>query len=301
MAAGLGEAAAFATALGWAVSAYVHGVVGRMAGPVGVTMLRQPFQLAALGIVCLLLGEETFLSLKGLGLLTVSGITGFICCDLLLYGAMGIIGPQAAIQLASLSSGVTALLGMFFLGERLPLQAVAGIIITLVGVAIVLTERTGSTLLPGQEVPTGRRLVLGTAAGLGAAVFLSVSFIFLKQAMIDGPTPLWAAFVRLLVATLLLWGGGLFRGFSGSAVRSFRQNPGMFRLLLGATAFSAGGIWASSLALHHAPAGVAATIIGLQPVILAFVGTIGNRRRPSARAVAGSLVAFMGTALVCLR
>ena len=163
-------AAAFATALGWAVSAYVPGVVGRMAGPVGVTMLRQPFQLAALGIVCLLLGEETFLSLKGLGLLTVSGITGFICCDLLLYGAMGIIGPQAAIQLASLSSGVTALLGMFFLGERLPLQAVAGIIITLVGVAIVLTERTGSTLLPGQEVPTGRRLVLGTAAGLGAAV-----------------------------------------------------------------------------------------------------------------------------------
>ncbi len=301
MTAGLGEAAAFATAFGWAVSAYVHGVVGRMVGAVGVTMLRLPFQLTALGAVCLLLGEETAVGLPALGLLALSGLTGFICCDILLYAAMNIIGPQGAILLVSLSAGFTALLGALFLGELLPLQAVAGIIITIVGVAAVLTERTGSTLLPGQEPPTGRRLVLGIAAGLSAAIFLSFSFIFLKQAMRQGPTPLWAAFLRLLIATVLLWVGGLFRGMSLTAVRNLRQNPRVVKLLLGATAFSSGGIWASSLAMHHAPAGGAATIIGLQPVVLTFVGAIGNRRRPSARAVTGSLVAFVGTALVCLR
>ncbi len=301
MTAGLGEAAAFATAVGWAVSGYVHGMVGRMVGSVGVTMLRMPFQLSFLGLVCLLLGEETALGLHELGLLALSGLTGFIFCDLLLYGAMNIIGPQAAILLVSLSSGITALLGAVFLGEILPAQAVAGIAVTILGVVAVLSERTGSTLLPGQEPPTGRRLIQGVAAGFGAAVFMSISFIFLKQAMIDGPTPLWSAFIRLLCAALMLWGVGLFRGMSRGSLRSFRQNPKVFRLLLGATAFSAGGIWTAGLAMHWAPAGVAATIIGLQPVVLTFVGAVGNRRRPSGRVVGGSLVAFLGTALVCLR
>lgn len=301
MTAGLGEAAAFATAFGWAVSGYIHAVVGRMVGSVGVTMLRLPFQLAALGAACLLLGVEPDLNPRDLGLLALSGITGFICCDLLLYWCMGTLGPQAAVLLLSLSSGFTALFGWGVLGERLPAQAVGGIIVTILGVAVVLSERTGSTLLPGQEPPTGRKLLLGVAAGLGAAVFISASFLFLKAAMHNGPSPLWAAFLRLLVATLLLWGGGMFRGFSRAAVRRLRENPKVLRLLIGVTLFSSGGIWGSSLAMHYAPAGVAATIIGLQPVILTFVGAVGNRRRPSFRVVAGSCVAFFGSALVCLR
>lgn len=301
MAAGLGELAAFGTAFGWAVSSYVHGLVGRKVGASGVTLLRLPFQLTALGLLGLLLGAETTMMPRAFVLLLFSGLAGITFCDSLLYMGINILGPQLGVLLLSLSAAFTALFGWLFIGERLSLQVVAGIALAMLGVAIVITERTGSTLLPGQEKPCGKTLTLGVAVCVGAALFQAVSFLLLKEAMRGGVDPLWAAFVRLFLAAIVLWGLGLFRGWSFAAVRGVRANPTVFWMLLGSTSFSATGLWLSSVAMHLAPAGVAATIIGLQPVLITFVGAVWRRCWPSSRVVLGTIVAFSGMALVCLR
>ncbi|MDL2316757.1 DMT family transporter [Desulfovibrio sp. OttesenSCG-928-A18] len=301
MTAGWGEAAAFCTAFSWSISSYVHGALGRVISATGVTLLRLPYQLALLGALCILLDIGTSVSSRGFFLLFLSGFTGISLSDFMLYRAILTLGPQTSILLISTSAGFTALFGWVFLGEVLPTQAVLGMLVVFSGVVCVLTERTGSTLLPGQEVPKGKKLAAGVLLVLVAAVFQAASFIALKMAMQSGVSPLWAAFMRLLLAAVVLWGVGLLRGWSFAAVRNLREHPSVFWILMGACSFSAGGMWCSSIAMDLAPAGVAATIIGLQPVFITIVGGVWQRRMPSLRVVAGTLIAFSGTALLCLR
>lgn len=301
MAAGLGEFAALGTAFGWAISSYVHGMVGRRVGAVGVTLLRQPFQLVVLGLICVLLGVDTALSPRAFILLLMSGVLGIAVCDFLLYSGINILGPQVGVLLLSLSAAFTALLGWLFLGEVLSAQVMIGIALTLLGISIVVTEKSGSTLLPGQEQACGKTLLTGVALCIGAAVFQAVSFIVLKEALREDISTIWAAFVRLLLAALALWGAGLFRGWSMAAVQSVRTQHVVFWMLLGSVFFSAGGLWLSSVAMYYAPAGVAVTLISLQPVLITFVGAVWKRSWPSLRVILGALVAFAGTALVCLR
>lgn len=299
--AGWGELAAFGTAFGWALSSYAHGMVGRMVGAAGVTLLRTPFQMALLGLMCLLSGVDVSLTWRECLLLLLSGFMGITCSDFMLYKGMTVIGPQMSVLLISTSSAFTALLGWFFLGETLPVQAVAGICLTLTGIAVVVGDHGGSTLYPGQEEPPPSRLAAGAALVGGAAVLQAVSFIAWKAAMQDGASPLWATFVRLATAAAILWGVGFFKGWSARALHDIRTRPRVLWLLLGASTFSAGGMWAAGLAMVLAPAGVAATIIGLQPVLIVGVGAVVRRQMPSARVLTGTCVAFAGTALVCLR
>jgi drug/metabolite transporter (DMT)-like permease len=60
-------------------------------------------------------------------------------------------------------------------------------------------------------------------------------------------------------------------------------------------------MWASCVAMQFTPAGIAATIMGLQPIWVIITSSLWERRLPSFRIVLGSLIAFSGTALVCLR
>ncbi|MDR0339564.1 MAG: DMT family transporter [Desulfovibrio sp.] len=298
---GLGELAAFATALGWAVSSYAHGLVGRKVGAAGVTLLRLPFQMTVLGLACLALSVDTSLSGRALLFLFLSGAAGVSVSDFMLYKGMTLIGPQRGILLLSLSAAITASLGWLFLQESLTAQAILGIAVTLAGIATVVGDHGGGILYPGQEEPLGKTLALGVIMVIAAALFQSISFIFWKAATREAASPLWATFVRLLFAAAILWGMGLFKGWSARAVTDIRTRPDVFRILLGASLFSAGGMWAAGLAIDMAPAGVAATIIGLQPVLVTILTALLNRRPPSYRVLFGTVIAFTGTALICLR
>ena len=301
MNAGWGELAAFATALGWAVSSYVHGQVGRMVGAAGVTLLRLPFQLTILGFMSVVTGAASVLDSRTLLLIFASSLSGVAISDFMLYKGMTIIGPQISLLLLSLSSPFTALIGWLFLDEAISMQLAAGIGLCLFGIATVLGDRGGGNLYPGQEKPSSRAMAFGVALGILAAFFMAVNFIAWKSAMVDGVSPLWATFVRLAMAAGILWGAGIFKGWSKKALSDLRFTPGVFKMLLGATLFSSGGMWGAGIAMNMAPAGVAATIIGLQPVLVTILAAVLNKKSPSARALCGTVVAFAGTALICLR
>ena len=301
MTVGIGELAAFGTAIGWAVSSQVHGAVGRIVGVSGVTLLRSPFQLLMLGLMCLFVGVDPDLSPEVFWLLFASALTGISLGDFALYKVIVMVGPHLGILLQSLCASITALLGVVFLGEHLSAQSVAGIALATLGVAFVVTDGAGSTAPAGHEFPKGKELAFAVCLGVASAALLACSLIFLKVSMRGGVSPLWATYVRLLLGGLILWGVGMFRGWSAGAVRELRAHPRVFWILMGSSTFSAAGVWLSGVALNNAPAGVAATIMGLQPVIVIFVGAAWYRKPPSFRAVLGTLIAFSGTALVCLR
>lgn len=298
---GLGELAAFCTAVTWGISNQLHSAVARMAGSTTIALLRLPFMMVMIGLMCLFFNADTSISLEGFLLLALSGIMGLAVGDLMLYRAILIIGPTMAVLMLSLSAGVTAIMGWVFMGETLPMQAVLGIAIALSGVGIVITEHGGSVLLPGQEIPRGKTLVMGvTLAGL-AAVSLACGYVAQRMAMQTGVQPLWATFVRTSSGGVVLWTLGFALGWAVPAVRNLVRIRPIRWLLLIASINAATGMWLASVAFAVAPAGVVATLIGLQPIIVALVGAVWYRRKPSLRVLFGAVVAFTGTALVCLR
>lgn len=301
MAAGLGEAMAVSTSILWSLSNQIQSGVGRKIGSNGVILLRLPYQFVFLGGMCLMLGADTALPPRAFALLLLSGFAGISLCDFMLYRAIYIIGPAMSVLLLSMSSGFSALLGWIFLDEVLSFQVMAGIGITLAGLGWVVTERSGSTLLPGMVLACGRTLAKGIVLGLGSGLVLAVSFLFLKMGLQTGVDPLWGTFVRMVCGACVLWGLGLFKGWAAEAVRGIREWPSALWLLLISCSFGAGGMWMSSIAMTMAPVGVVTTLIGLQPVMVTIVGAIWYRRPPSLRIALGIVVAFFGTAMVCMR
>lgn len=293
--------AAIATALAWGVSSQVQSAVGGMIGSTSVTLLRQPYQIFFVTLLCFLMQANTAVDGESFVLLFFSGVTGLCLSDYLLYWAMTIVGPSVAVLLVSTSTVFSALLGWLFLGETMPFMAVLGIGIIMSGIICVLSENRGSTLMPGQEVPQGRRLALGVVMSLVAAILLGVSFVLMKMALRSGIDPVWATFIRLCSGAAVLWTVGLFKGWPKLVLQGVRRHPKICWMLLFSCACGASGMWLSSLAVKYTPVGIAATLISLQTVSVTLIGAAWYRRMPSARVMVGILVAFSGTALVCLR
>jgi drug/metabolite transporter (DMT)-like permease len=271
-----------------------------MVGAAGVTLLRIPYLCFFLGLMCLATGAETRLPLSGFMFLAVSGVLGLFLSDFLLYRAIGIIGPSTAVLLLSTSTIFSTVLGWLLLDEALPLFALAGVGAALAGIALVVTERSGSTLLPGQEAPRGRDLAGGLLLAAGSALAISGSFLALKAGLRTGIDPLWGAFVRLGTGALALWGTGAARGWVTSARQGLGRHPKVYWMLGCSCALASGGMWLSGLALLRAPVGVVSTLVNLQPIVVAVVGAAWYRRRLSWRILAGIVTAFGGTALICL-
>ena len=298
---GMGELAAFCTAVTWGISNQMHSAVARMTGSTTIALLRLPFMMLMIGLMCLFFNADTSINLEGFLLLALSGTMGLAVGDLLLYRSILIIGPTMAVLMLSLSAGVTAVLGWLFMGETLPMQAVFGIGIALLGVGVVVTEHGGSVLLPGQEIPRGKTLVFGVTLAALAAVSLACGYAAQRMAMHTGVQPLWATFVRAAAGGAVLWTAGFALGWAVPAVQDLVRIRPIRWLLLIASINAATGMWLVSVALAIAPAGVVATLIGLQPIVVALIGAVWYRRKPSLRVLSGALIAFAGTALVCLR
>ena len=297
----LGELAGIGTATSWSVSNQIHSAISRTTGATGLVTVRFPFFICTMGCMCLLAGADTTLGLEAFGYLALSGILGMGLCDWALYRGILITGPALGILVLSLSSVFTAIMGALFLGQSLNVQAVAGMLVILLGIGWVSTDGGDSILMPGQLVPHGKKLVEGFLWLILAAMGLATGFIFLKQALSLGTAPLWAAFIRIIPVALLFWGLGLANGEAKAAITHLRQNRKFLLLLPFANIFSSIGLWLSCEAVARIPTGVAATLIGLQPIGVTILGAIWYRKRPSLRAFSGIVIAFVGTALVCLR
>ena len=297
----LGELAGIGTAASWSVSNQIHSAISRTTGATGLLIVRFPFFICTIGLMCLLFGTDTTLSLKAFWYLGLSGILGMGLCDWALYRGILITGPPLGILILSLSAAFTAIMGALFLGQSLNAQAMTGMLVILLGIGWVSTDGGDSILMPGQQVPHGKKLAEGIFMLVIAALGLASGFIFMKLALNDGTSPLWAAFIRIFPVAFLFWGLGFISGQTKTAIAHLRQNRRFLLLLPIAGVFSSMGLWFSCEAVDRIPTGVAATLIGLQPIGVTILGAIWYKKRPSFRAFSGIVIAFVGTALVCLR
>ncbi len=296
--ASIGEIAAVFTSICFTGTAVLFTLSGRLVGSVVTNRTRVVFALVYLAVWNLFLfGQPLPLSAEPERWLwfSLSGVIGLALGDAFLFQAYVWIGPRLGMLLMSLSPIFGALQAWAFFGETLVPGQLLGMGLTLAGIGWVVLER-GNGTAPRPRAPL-RGVVFGILAAIGQATGLVLS----KQGLAGGFSPVSGNMIRMLAAVATLWLITALQGQAGSTLRTLRQNPAALRLLLlGSLVGPVVGVSASLLAVQHAEIGVASTLMALPPVFLLPVGYFVFKERFGWQAVAGTLLAISGVALLFL-
>jgi len=295
----IGELAALGTAFCWGFTSIFFTMAGRMVGSPVVNRVRLVLALVFVGLFHFATqGSALPLEAEGYrwGWLGLSGIIGYVIGDALLFQAFVLLGARLSMLMMALAPVFSVLMGWTLLHEKLSAQALVGITLAVGGVAWVITDKNGEG---GSPTRTFR---LGLLFGLGGALGQAAGLIASKKGL-DGDFPAISGnMIRLLVSTTVIWLLALGAGHAKNSVQKLVATPrALVSISIGAVFGPFIGVTLSLVAVQHAPVGIASTLMGLTPVILLPVSYFAFKEQIGVRAVAGTLLAVAGTALIFLR
>jgi drug/metabolite transporter (DMT)-like permease len=296
----LGELAALTTALCWSGTAIFFTLAGRRVGSVVVNRAR-----LAIAIVLLSLAHWVLLGTPypaGAELarwlwLGLSGVVGLVLGDAFLFQSYLWVGPQIGMLMMSLAPVMAALLALAFLGEQLSLVQWLGVAVTLSGIALVVIKGQET----GRQVPERRNFARGILFGVGAAAGQAVGLVLAKEGLQGDFSALSGNWIRMAAAALTLWTLTVVSGRAGSTLRRLsEERQALLPLLGGAVTGPVVGVWLSLVAIQLTKIGIASTLMALPPVFLLPLTALVFKDRVRAAAVAGTLLAMAGVALLFL-
>ncbi len=295
----IGEIAGILASFLYAVNAVFLTRASRQIGSVITNRIRVAFALVYLIVLNLILFGQPLPFGAGAdrwGWLLLSGVIGLALGDFFLFQSYLAIGPRIGTLLASLSTVFGILEAWLFLGETLNLLQMAGIALTLGGIAWVILERTS-----GQE-PLHVNAASGILFGVLAALGQSTGFVLSKQGMAGDFSPFQGNVIRMLAATLALWLMAFFQKDIRNTVQTVRQNiPTLKVLALAALIGPVLGVSASLLSLQHVEVGIASILTSLPPIFILPISHFVFKERLGWQAVAGTLLAMLGVSLLFLK
>lgn len=303
---GLGVAAGLATAILWTATAICFEVSGRRLGSLTVNVLR--LVIAALLFLALSLVRTHTLLPPGLSLgawrdLGLSGFVGFVLGDLMLFQAFVLIGARLSMLIYATVPAMTAIGGYLFLGEVLGARVTSGMAVTAAGIAMaVLGGRRHTNAAPTNRRRLGVVLALGGSAGQAAGLLLG-------KVGSRGIDAFAATQIRVLVALVGFAALVLVLGQTKTVLRPLAcllpQGDRATRLTLALLTLGAvlGPFLGVSLGLLSAqllPAGVASTLMSLEPILLVPAAIVLFHERVTIREWVGTFVALAGVAILAL-
>ena len=292
----IGETAGLATSFIFAFGSLIFTTAGRQVGSQVTNRVRLIFALIYLMILnTLLFGEPLPFSAETSRWLWlgISGVIGLSLGDAFYFQALISVGPRLGSLLMSSAPIFGSIIAWIFFGEILmPLQ-ITGISLALAGIGWVVMSHQEPPNTPHGH--TRRGVLFGVLAGLGQAAGLVLS----KQGMFGEFSPFQANVIRMLAAGIFTWTWTIIGGKAGTTVAILREKPQAFRLLaLGALVGPVFGVSFSLLAVQHAEIGVASTLMALMPVILLPVSYFVFKEKVGWQAVAGTILAIAGVAVL---
>lgn len=260
-----GELAALGASFLWAIASIIYTRLGTRITPLVLNLSKGLVAMALLlGVLGLQGGLFPDVNRLTLGFLLLSGLVGIGLGDTCYFQALNHLGPQRTLLIEMLSPPLSALLAMVFLQEVLSLRNWLGILLTVGGVAWVISER--SPAHPKASALSLRGLGFALMADISQAIGAVLSRTALSDSVAD---PLWSTLVRLvggtiIIVPMLVWQRG--RGVP-------LTNPLKSRRLLGAIALTAFfstflGIWLQQTSLKFAETGVAQALNATSPLFM---------------------------------
>ena len=294
----LGELAAVITSLTYAVNSVLFTTAGRKVGSIVVNRVRL---IAACLFLCLahwiFLGNPWPL---GAGLdrwfwLGISGIVGLVIGDAFLFQAFVLVGPRISMLLMGLAPIFAGFTAWIFLGEKLSLLQLGGIMITLIGVSWVIVDKNHNQTIKKKNYLRGILFGLGGAAGQGLGLVLA------KNGLDGGFSPLSANFIRMFIALVVIWLVTIFqREFRSTFDEVLKAPRALWAIVGGAFSGPFLGVSLSLFALQSTSIGVASTLMALSPIFLIPLEVYYFKEKMGWGAIMGTLIALIGVGVLFL-
>ncbi|PYE34456.1 EamA-like transporter family protein [Idiomarina fontislapidosi] len=287
-----GQLAALTAAAFWAVASILYHRAGAHFSALQMNLIKGAIASPLLFAMSALVGAPLGFS-SGLWLLALSGVIGITVGDSCHFAALRRLGPWHAMLLEYLAPPLAALMAWLFLNDGLSGIEIIGAMITLLGVLLVVTERT-----PTQQPSLSFSGVLfGCGAALCQATGLVMAFSVLQTDALD---PINAAFIRLAAGSILL---AIIVGLSQRHAFQalFRQCRAINPMpLLGAIFFGTFlAIWLQQLSIAHINPGLTQTLLSTAPLFLIPISLL-KKQTITLRSVSGALVSLGGIAILFL-
>jgi drug/metabolite transporter (DMT)-like permease len=205
------------------------------------------------------------------GWLGLSSLLGLVVGDSGLFQAFVLLGPRLSTLIMAMVPIFSTFLGWLFFRETVTGVELTGILLTVGGVAWVVSEkRSNRTVVENKQYGWG--IFFGLVGALGQASGLIAA----------------------------LWSIASLRGRVGFTLKQWRNKTAFAAILFGAMIGPFIGVWFSLTAIQLARIGIASTLMALTPIILIPLSYFILKERISLRAVAGTIVALTGVALIFL-
>ncbi|MDP4186194.1 MAG: DMT family transporter, partial [Bacteroidota bacterium] len=231
------------------------------------------------------------------GWLILSGLTGFVIGDLLLFQALVVVGARIAMLIMSLAPPITAIIGWIFLGEHMSIKEIFGMLITIGGIILVVlrrenkrSEKEGFRKIAFHYPVYGLLLALGGAIGQGLGLVLS------KKGM-NGYDPFLSTQIRVIAA---IFGFSIVFTFWkkwGDVKMAIKNKIALSWITLGAFFGPFLGVSLSLMSIQYTSTGVASTIMAIVPILVIPASIFLFKEKVTIREVIGSIISVIGVAI----
>jgi len=284
-----GEVAALTAALLWALSTVIFGRLGKSLSPLVLNLAKGCIAIALI-LITLVLQQNLQPQLPPVAVfwLMLSGVVGIGLGDTAYFKSINHLGARRALLMECLAPPLTALIALVFLQEQLSAIAWGGILLTVGGVAWVISERVPNAGQQYVNVQAG--IVWSCLAQLGQASGAVMSRGALTNTDVD---PLWSGLLRITAGGIILVILVGSRGQVGAQLRPLRSRQLLPILALAAFLGTYLAIWLQQVAFKLTPAGIAQALLATSPLfVLPIAASLGDR--VTGRSILGVLVAIGG-------
>ena len=306
----LGEIISLFVAVSWTITALFAEVGSKRLGALQLNVIRMVLSLLLLGGT-LWFFTDSFFPLYADGQtwfwLSLSGFVGYLLGDYCLFNSYILIGSRFGQLFMTLAPPAAAFSAWIMLGEVMTLQALLGMVVTLVGIGISVLNKGAENNLSFKLPLKG--ILFGVGAGVGQGIGLVLSKIGMECYEANIPAteetvttllPFASTFMRALTGAIGFIMVMAFQRKFCTLFHAMKDGKGM-RAAIGATI--AGpfiGVSLSLMAVQYTEAGIASTLMALTPVLILWPSHFFFRQQVSFKEIVGACVSVFGASLFFL-
>lgn len=306
----LGEIISLGVACSWTVTALFAEVGSKRLGSLQLNVVRMVLSLVMLGITLWCVTGSPFPMFacgKAWLWLSLSGFVGYLLGDYCLFNSYIIIGSRFGQLFMTLAPPTAAIAGWIILGEKMQLQGVIGMLVTLTGIGISVLNKGGSDGNGKLSLKLPLKGVLfGIGAGIGQGIGLVLSKVgmnFYEAAIPAAETevanmlPFASTFIRAVTGALGFLGVMIFQKKLGSLAVAVKDRKGMNAAFWATFTGPFIGVSLSLMAVCYTEAGIASTLMALTPVFILWPAHIVFGQKVTLKEVIGAVISVAGVSL----
>lgn len=293
-----GELAALGTSVAWTFTSLCFEFAAKRIGTIGLNILRLLAALIIYTIVGIIFqGEALPLqeSPKVWFWLSLSGLVGFVFGDVFLFQSYIYIGARTTQLIFVTSPVITAVMGYIIFGETIAPLGMLGMALVFISIMFVVIYKKAS----GQNMPSQKSVyrMKGIIFAVLAALGQSAGLILSKIGAPDS-NAMNAAHIRVIAGLI----GFIIVAFVikkiDEPIRGFKDKQALKILSLGALLGPFAGVSLALAAMQRTSSGIAATLMGLVPIMVLLPDSLIKKERIRRKEIIGAVGAVIGAALI---